>query len=422
MNSTIQHRVKHSFLLQIFIYLFVLDTLFCLVLLWPGIQKWMFFASMANIGDTLTFLFAVLVVVFCLFRLFPCRYVFFIASLLLLTRPFIDAYIAITSMEVLDIFEFSIHVKQGKRFFFEVPRTAIWQGMVVSIQFLGCLLFLNFFYIKGAFRRGLRLKPLVFIRVPSYPVAILRLTSLLIGVFFATGFFSNVFLSRFVFYSTSGFMKLDQWQLYSMVTHYRHPQKKSYVTLIPMMHIALPSFYQRIKTEFSPQAVVLMEGVTDKKGLLKTRLDYDKFASDFNLTNQSTAFNLESMNIKMVSADVDVSAFSPKTLEEIERVFSIKNIFSYFLNDLIHPEDIHNYTNRLAREREDILVRRNEYLLGIFAQWREKNHFIVIPWGALHMRGIEKGLLAKGYVRNKERKYLVVDLKNIPWKNIFSSR
>jgi len=100
--------------------------------------------------------------------------------------------------------------------------------------------------------------------------------------------------------------------------------------------------------------------------------------------------------LKAFRADVDVSSFSSNTI-------ALLNVVS-----LLHSEGLNaNTLSRLAecspspadQEQllEDLLLKRNQHVLGeLHARLPDANNF-VIPWGAAHMAGLAREIQKAGF-------------------------
>lgn len=185
----------------------------------------------------------------------------------------------------------------------------------------------------------------------------------------------------------------------------------STVILLPMMHIAESSFYEKILPSFEDNALILLEGVKDSKKIVSNKLDYSPIAHTMGLTSQGEFFNethfnkLSGKNLTLKYADVETSDLSSNSLSVIndlstllaEKPFSIKK-YNSIQQQLAEPLAIKNFFN-------DILIKRNDQLWENFEVNIEEYSTIVIPWGAYHMPDLEKRLFNKGYrfIEKKER-------------------
>lgn len=187
------------------------------------------------------------------------------------------------------------------------------------------------------------------------------------------------------------------------------------VSLVGMMHIGRPDFYRGILSPVAGERTALLqEGVTDARKLLEHRLDYSRVAARLGLGAQGEHFRPDPEQIDVIPADLDVADFSPSTqriLEALARVFGRNGADAAALLDLQRhferPEDLQN----LLR---DILDRRNALVLARLAEVAPRYDRVIIPWGALHLPGIEKALREQGYAHMASRRHTVVRWAEIP--------
>ena len=62
----------------------------------------------------------------------------------------------------------------------------------------------------------------------------------------------------------------------------------------------------------------------------------------------------------------------------------------------------------------DLLDSRNEVVISWLDRVLPIYDTIVIPWGALHMPGIETEILERGFKQTSSRERLSIDFKNVP--------
>ena len=110
---------------------------------------------------------------------------------------------------------------------------------------------------------------------------------------------------------TDGFVKLRPAGVSMQVRKYVRDDGRK-ITLVPMSHVGEPDFYHSLAASFPEDSVILMEGVSDNKNLAKIQSDYSKMAATVGGVEQTKVFKPQG---ELVHADVDISAFSPATLE-----------------------------------------------------------------------------------------------------------
>jgi len=227
--------------------------------------------------------------------------------------------------------------------------------------------------------------------------------------------------------ATAGFMRVDARGISMQERVYRRGDKT--VRLVAMIHIGDQGYYDQLAASLAaPRTLVLAEGVSDREGLLTAAYSYDRVASLLGLSTQrqmSLKGRLidpgeligkdeegEPTGPDILRADVDLSDFDPRTVEFLNMlgrdVFSSDDLasglrtYNAWINRNMDQE-------RYARLMDDILTRRNRTVLDYLGQALDKYDVIVIPWGALHMRGIEEGVLARGFRLRKTEQRMSVD-------------
>jgi hypothetical protein len=197
------------------------------------------------------------------------------------------------------------------------------------------------------------------------------------------------------------------------------------VCLSGMMHIADEEFYSDLLPAEDPQkpSVVLVEGVTDQQNLLGDQeLSYGNVAQMLSVSAQENSPFMERVmagllrhrnahaeggadggepeevfpagTMDFVRADVDVQTFHPKTITFIVTVMS-----------LVRAKDLAAMMEKWAESRgplndesaqrqviQDILHARNDYLVGEIEKSLKSYRRVIVPWGALHLVGVETWL------------------------------
>lgn len=182
------------------------------------------------------------------------------------------------------------------------------------------------------------------------------------------------------------------------------------IRLVGMMHIGDPERYRAITRSFAREStVVLAEGVSDEGGRLTSALHYGKAAAAIGLAPQE---DLESYLIEgegpdavapewpvVRRADIDASELTPETIEMVR-----------WASDVWGAEDLPSALQIMLRgaremgpERSraffaDVVERRNQHLIGELERALGEYRRVVVPWGALHLPGIEETVLSWGYV------------------------
>lgn len=200
------------------------------------------------------------------------------------------------------------------------------------------------------------------------------------------------------------------------------------VALKGMVHVADASFYQDLQWKIEGvKTLVLLEGVTDHQGLLKSGLGMEKVASLLGLESQMDRGvyreTIEKMGAKVASgesledatitveplvdvrrADVDVSSFKPSTISYLKAAASLfQASSSEELLRILQDRSSPLQNDQIAQGvMTDILGGRNNYLIGQIEDGLRTHQRIVVPWGALHLGEIERHLKKRGFIE-KER-------------------
>jgi hypothetical protein len=189
--------------------------------------------------------------------------------------------------------------------------------------------------------------------------------------------------------------------------HYQRDGRE--IRLVGMMHIGDPERYRALTRSFAREStIVLAEGVSDDEGRLASSLHYGKAARAIGLAPQEDleSYLLEGEGADAVApewpvvrrADVDASSFSPDTIEMIR-----------WASEVWDAEDLPTALQTLLRgarelgpERSraffvDVIDRRNEHVVGEIERALGEYERVVVPWGALHLPGIEETVLSWGF-------------------------
>lgn len=178
------------------------------------------------------------------------------------------------------------------------------------------------------------------------------------------------------------------------------------IRLVGMMHLGEADAYRDIFTSFSREStVVLAEGVSDLGGAMSDPLSYEGVARALGLEQQQyvTEYLTESPGEapprwpEVRHADLDVSDFSPDTIEALERigrVWASDTPVLAFFQLVRRAEEEPELWSSLV---EDILNRRNEHLVAAMDSSLDEYERIVVPWGALHLPAIEHAVHERGF-------------------------
>jgi hypothetical protein len=249
-------------------------------------------------------------------------------------------------------------------------------------------------------------------------------------------------LSTFVNDKSAGFVQLKPTGLFMSERTYRLADKE--IQLTAMIHLGQGNFYNELN-ESLPQhgALILAEGVSDTEGLMTENFNYGKMAQTLGVVSQ-TQFHfpgklidtqqllnpspelLEQTNL--LPADIDLSEFDPRTIAVLNAlardVLNADNLLAGY-SDFNHwlqqemPEDIDKII------MNDLIDRRNKAVYNYIIQALPHYDTIVVPWGALHMPGIEQKIKKLGFQLVSEEQRQSIDFLLLPygqiWHNLTSS-
>lgn len=223
--------------------------------------------------------------------------------------------------------------------------------------------------------------------------------------------------------ASGGFIRVDQTGVQFQARSYRLNDKQ--IHLLPTVHIANPSFYKRITSaipELPPETtIVIPEGVTDRTGILKNPLDYSGIAEAAGLTAQPRSLP-QKIGPRSVQVDADISEFAPEVKTALNRF--TQGMAYVIARDFKRAAEELSAMDSKAQELFwlDILENRNQRVLsGIDIATGQREGFtidgpiehIIVPWGAAHMPGLERGLLERK--ARLEKRY---DIELIRWSKI----
>ena len=224
--------------------------------------------------------------------------------------------------------------------------------------------------------------------------------------------------------ATAGYVRLRPSGLYIAQSNFK--KDANTVALDGMMHVADADFYQNQKWGAAgAKTLVLLEGVTDQDHLLTGGLGMDKLAKMFGLKTQmetgaysqtvQTLLEKEESGelaadgtialektVDVRRADVDVNTFRPLTIDYLKAAAILfQSTQSGKMEDVLKV--LEDKKQVLQNEKiakgamEDILTGRNSYLIQQIEKGLATHNRIVVPWGAMHLAGIEEYLRSKGF-------------------------
>lgn len=260
------------------------------------------------------------------------------------------------------------------------------------------------------------------INIPLLPLVIL-----LLG--FATA-------SSLINEQTAGFMRLKPNGLYMIEKIYRREDKTIHLT--SMIHLGQSEYYDSLSRSLQGQQTLLLaEGVSDNSGRLQEDFSYQKIADLLGLAAQEqmlldgrliSAESLDQLDDRqpgttdILPADIDLIEFDQQTID-------ILNALGKYLlnNDSLAEgfadfnqwaaENTSNETNQIVMD--DLLQKRNRAVLSYLPKALQKYDTLVIPWGALHMPGLETAILHKGFALQERQERLSIDFLLLPFERLW---
>lgn len=249
----------------------------------------------------------------------------------------------------------------------------------------------------------------------------------------AFGYMAVSVLAYYADHETAGFVRLGSDGIHMEERVYSRSGKN--IRLTGMIHIGEPEFYSElIDSTATGRTVILLEGVTDEDSLLTTGFGYDAMAQLLGLTSQADmefagrlidesaleelpADAYDDLEPHLIQADTDLNRFDPQTIE------FINVLGKHLFNSDSLPQGLQAY-EAWARENmnpetseiifSDLLDSRNEIVISWLDRVLPVYDTIVIPWGALHMPGIEAAILDRGFKQTSSQERLSIDFARVP--------
>ena len=203
---------------------------------------------------------------------------------------------------------------------------------------------------------------------------------------------------------SNGFISIRSDGLYTEKRIYDYDGRE--IHLLPTVHIASPDFYANLIRELpKSETVILPEGVTDRKNLIRDGLDYSGPAESAGLSTQPSFVEMSKLAFR--PCDVDVSEFSESTLRDLNSISKCLKRWTAGDHAACLEELSQMRRPDLNLMKEDLLNKRNarvnEALKGALLEFKH----IGIPWGAAHMPGIEDDILKMGAQRRSGERICV---------------
>jgi len=207
---------------------------------------------------------------------------------------------------------------------------------------------------------------------------------------------------------SDGFVALRTQGLTVQARKYVRDDGKT-VQLFPMAHVADRGFYKTLAESFTSNSIALMEGVTDKQGLLTNHISYQRMAESLGVAEQQKEF--KPTQGELVAADVDVSVFSPRTLGFLNLVMMVhsKGLRPDIVMQLIQFTPAPGFEQELL---DDLLHKRNRHVVEELRSRLTESDQFVVPWGAAHMPGIAKEIQTLGFRLNETKNFTVLHFRS----------
>jgi hypothetical protein len=185
------------------------------------------------------------------------------------------------------------------------------------------------------------------------------------------------------------FLHVDADQAISVATVYRHPHSGTMVTLLPVVHVAHPSFWRQCDELCCQHHSVLMEG------------RFSPTSSDISVVPPRSMFDDRRPN-----EEIDAEGWEPQSGEFLKH---FRQPYSWGVAEskehtIIHAADSYDYDKLpvWARLRHNIPFlggySREKRCLNILYQLSGNGYeSFVIPWGAAHMPVFARMLLENGF-------------------------
>ena len=207
---------------------------------------------------------------------------------------------------------------------------------------------------------------------------------------------------------TQGFVEIRGDGIH--LSHREYRRGSQTIHLVAMMHIGEPAFYQDLIETLPMQgAITLAEGVTNDAGQLPERRSYSSIAAGLGLVPQP---ELGGNNRKLRYADVDLSEFSPETREflaGVERVMNAETLEAG-VRAYLELSDMGSETavRTLNALKHDLIDLRNDHLFAEIETSLRDYDTVVVPWGALHLPGIQDRIRDLGFEQELAMDRLVI--------------
>jgi len=219
--------------------------------------------------------------------------------------------------------------------------------------------------------------------------------------------FTVAYAGSTIVQSAGGFISVSRDGVYAEERQYTKKDKTVY--LIGMVHVGDRTFYEKVFEAFPAEnSVILAEGVSDRTGRFRGDLSgRDELAQRGGLTSQ-TEVPLPAQAVVEV-ADIDAGELSENSVEFVNALIAALNS-----GDLREAAArMRPYFNAARIEDavaavDELIKLRNARLLEHLELALERYDNVIVPWGAAHMPGIERGVLGAGFELIASRPHRVI--------------
>jgi hypothetical protein len=206
--------------------------------------------------------------------------------------------------------------------------------------------------------------------------------------------------------ATAGFMTFDLTGINSTAREYHREDRR--IDLVGMAHIGEDRAYLDLFGSFAGEStLILEEGVSDEDGLIGEGLFYETIANRIGLDVQPSfeallaampASDADAHRPDIRNADVDARVFADDTIAVLDAAARL------YQSDQLAPAlaEFRARLDELGPEAtqtafRDLIENRNAHLLSEIRASLDDYQRIVVPWGALHLPGIEEAILGWGF-------------------------
>ncbi len=237
---------------------------------------------------------------------------------------------------------------------------------------------------------------------------------------------------------SAGFVRLKPNGLYMIEKVYVQAEKE--IRLAGMIHLGREGYYAALADSFNAgQSLLLAEGVSDTQGLLRGQFSYGNLADLLGLASQEEfrfpgrLIDVESLDLPLTTeadipdilrADIDLQEFDPRSVEVLNA------LGRYLLNSSSPVQGYLDFSNWAAQNitpqtnqilMDDLIKKRNQAVLSYLPKGLHKYRTLLIPWGALHMPGIEAAVVERGFVLQESRERLSIDFARLPYEGLWEN-